>query len=72
MKHNRIMDEKELSILVQNEKEWRRMLWKKLEAVEIAQGKTDSRITSLEVKNAFFGSIFGFFAGMIASYINKH
>ena len=34
MVHNRRMTEKELAVLVSNEIEWRKQLWKKVESVE--------------------------------------
>ena len=66
------MSEKELSVLVQNEIEWRKMLWKKFEAIEKAQNKIDNRIIRLEVKNALFGSAFGVIGGVIATYFKTH
>lgn len=68
MRHNKEMSDKELTVLVQNEIEWRKMLWKKMEAIEKAQNHTENRIIRLEVKNAFFGSFFGAVGGALISY----
>ena len=70
--HNKPMSDKELTVLVQNEIEWRKMLWKKFEAMEKAQVKTDKRVVRLEVKNAIYGSTLGMIFGIIGSYIFKN
>lgn len=68
---NKIMKDSELTVLVNNEIEWRKMLWKKFEAMEKAQAKTDNRVIKLEVKNALYGSALGMAFGMFGSYIFK-
>ncbi len=67
--YNKRMNEQELSVAVQNEKEWRKLIFRKLENVEESQIKTEKRVMKLELKNAFFGSMFGFIAGIIATYV---
>lgn len=64
MHHNKRMNENELTILVQNEKEWRKTLWKMVE-------KTELRVRNLEVKNALFGSFFGAISGALMTYFLK-
>ena len=69
--YNKRMNENELSVLVNNEIEWRKQLWKKMEKVEDKQGEIDKRVIRLELKNAFFGSLFGFIAGIIGAYFKN-
>ena len=69
--YNERMNEQELSIVVANEKEWRKMMFRKLESMEECQTNTNQRVVKLEVKNALFGSFFGFVGGILAAYINK-
>lgn len=66
------MNEKELTILVNNEKEWRKELWKKLEKLEEAQNTTDNRVLKLELKNAFFGGFFGIIGGALINFFKTH
>ena len=72
MNNNKRMNENELTILVNNEIEWRKKMWKKLESVESIQNTTDRRVLKLEIKNAIYGSTFGAVFGVIGSYLFKH
>lgn len=65
------MDENELSIVVQNDKEWRKLIFRKLEKLEDSHHITDRRVIKLEVKNALYGSALGMVFGMFGSYLFK-
>ena len=71
MNNNKRMNENELTILVNNEIEWHKKMWKKLESVEDIQNTTDRRVLKLEIKNAIYGSTFGLAFGLLGSYLFK-
>jgi hypothetical protein len=76
------MTEKDLDRIIADNKEWRRLLWNKMDLLDshikqsdaeitkqISEFKLDymKKITTLEIKVALFGAIFGFSSGAIAS-----
>jgi len=65
------MNECELTVLVNNEIEWRRRLWKKVDEISVAQVKIDNRVVGIETKNALFGSFFGAVGGALMAYFTK-
>ena len=71
--HNDRMNDKELTVLVKNEIEWRKKLWKKLEIMETAQAKTKEDMAGLKVKVTLFGGLFGALGGTLITYFTgKH
>lgn len=69
------MNENDLNFIVENDREWRKHIFRKLESTENKVDDIDKRVVRLEVRNAFFGSVFGsvfgFIFGIIGAYINK-
>lgn len=65
------MNENELTVLVNNEIEWRKQLWKKTEQIELKQSEMDKVVNGLRVKVAVWGSVFGSIAGVVMSLF-KH
>lgn len=67
------MSDKELDRVVQNETEWRKMIWKELSETrqELHNFKLEmtSVTTTLKIKIGTFGTIFGFIGGTIVSAI---
>ena len=59
------MDERALEYLIENEKEWRKYLVKKIDAVEEEQSKQGKAIVKLKVK----ASIWGFLSGSIPAAV---
>ena len=72
MRHNKSMNEKELTVLVSNEIEWRKKLWQKMETVERSQVESDKTLTGLKVKVSLFGGLFGAIGGALITYITRN
>lgn len=67
------MSDKELESIVNNEIEWRKQLWKKVERVEDDFRSFESKMliitTTLKVKIGLFGTVFGFIGGALTTII---
>ena len=55
------MSDADFEKMIDNEKEWRRVMWKKLDKVE-------TELVSLRIKNAGIASLIGAVSGLLASY----
>jgi len=71
MNHNKRMNENELTILVNNEIEWRKKLWKKMETMESNQIEDGKVLTGLKVKVALFGCSFGAIGGALITLFKQ-
>jgi len=61
------MTEKELDRILGNDKEWRKFLLQKMEAIEKEQREMVITMTTLKVKLGFISAIFG----LVGGYITK-
>lgn len=61
------MTEKELDRILGNDKEWRKYLLTKMEAIEKEQREMIITLTTLKVKLGFISAVFG----LIGGYITK-
>lgn len=68
------MSDEKLNQIIENEKEWRRALFKKVESIEtelhdfkVEQAKIT---TTLKVKIGFFGAAFGFIGGLVPTLLS--
>jgi hypothetical protein len=61
------MTEKELDRILGNDKEWRKFLLQKMEAIEKEQREMIITMTTLKVKLGFISAIFG----LVGGYITK-
>lgn len=61
------MTEKELDRILGNDKEWRKFLLQKMEAIEREQREMIITMTTLKVKLGFISAIFG----LVGGYITK-
>ena len=59
------MTEKELDRILSNDKEWRKYLLTKMEAIEKEQRETIITLTTLKVKLGFISAVFGLLGGYI-------
>ena len=59
------MTEKELDRILGNDKEWRKFLLQKMEAIEKEQREIIITMTTLKVKLGFISAIFGIVGGYI-------
>lgn len=53
------MDNDKLEIIVENEREWRKHIYNRLEAIENKQDKLSDTATTLKVKVGLISTIFG-------------
>lgn len=51
--------------IIDNEREWRRHIIKKLDCIEIQVQKTNDKVNSVELKVAGLGSFFGFIGAYV-------
>jgi len=72
MRNNKRMNDQELTVLVHNEVEWRKMLWKKVESFEGKQAIMDKQLFGLKIKVAFFGGIFGTLGGSLITFFTRN
>ena len=61
------MTEKELDRILGNDKEWRKFLLQKMDAIEKEQREMVITMTTLKVKLGFISAIFG----LVGGYITK-
>lgn len=61
------MTEKELDRILGNDKEWRKFLLQKMDAIEKEQREMIITMTTLKVKLGFISAIFG----LVGGYITK-
>ena len=61
------MTEKELDRILGNDKEWRKFLLQKMDAIEKEQREIIITMTTLKVKLGFISAIFG----LVGGYITK-
>lgn len=59
------MTEKELERILGNDKEWRKYLLSKMEAIEKEQREMIITLTTLKVKLGFISAVFGLLGGYI-------
>jgi len=59
------MTEKELDRILGNDKEWRKYLLTKMEAIEKEQREMIITLTTLKVKLGFISAVFGLLGGYI-------
>jgi hypothetical protein len=59
------MTEKELDRILGNDKEWRKYLLMKMEAIEKEQREMIITLTTLKVKLGFISAVFGLLGGYI-------
>lgn len=75
------MDDGKFEMMIANEKEWRKALWKKVETmesnlskkikiIEDNQVKGDKMIHGLKIKVAFFGALFGVIGSKLTKLLN--
>lgn len=68
-----IMSDQELNAIVQNEIEWRKQLWKKVEKTEndLHEFKVQMTeiTTTLKIKIGLAGTLFGFLGGTIVTVV---
>ena len=67
------MSDKELDRVIQNDTEWRKMMWKEISATreDVHEFKISMTeiTTTLKIKVGAFGAIFGFIGGTVVSVI---
>jgi hypothetical protein len=66
------MSDRELDLVVDNEKEWRTYILKELRDMRKEQSAMSAIVTGLRVKVALFGSVFGFITGVFGSVLTKY
>lgn len=63
------MSDKELDIILENDKEWRRHILKKISSIEDDQQDMLVTMTTLKVRFGLISGVFGTIAGTIAGFI---
>lgn len=71
LRHNKYMDEKELGVVVSNEIEWRKLLFRKIETIENRQRDQELKTAMNTLKLTLFSGAFGTLGGAIFSYFIK-
>lgn len=65
------MTEKEIDRILGNDKEWRKFLLQKIEAIEKEQREMIITMTTLKVKLGFISAIFGLVGGYITKKLGE-
>ena len=61
------MSDKELNLLVSNDREWRKFLITEIRELRKEQGETALTVNTLKVKVGFISAFIGFVAGIIGA-----